>query len=178
MKKVLLTIISLVMIFQLGCVVKDKKVKEISSNSVEEKTKGEVKDDEEIVDGYMEIINMLYNKDKDLNDGIKYIAIDTSNMRNLSEEGEKKLLKDLEGYGHTVLKVTMKGLKEKGFIEASIFKEGILFEIKHDSIKNNKITMVASKYRSGLGAIGLNKVVIERKNNKWEIIEENGSWVS
>jgi len=130
------------------------------------------------VKAYMMIIDQLYKEDSALNHDIKYLALDTSLMVNLSNEGKDELLNQLKDYGHEILDMSFEELEKQGYIQDVYFKEGVLFRIEDKEIKNNSITMKASKWRSGLGAIGYNEVTIKYNNGEWEITELNGSWIS
>lgn len=132
----------------------------------------------DILGAYTEVIDKLYNEDMALNSDIKYIAIDTSLINNLSDEQKSSLLKDLGKYGYTALDMTFEELEEEGYIEDLYFKEGILFKIEDEPMSGNSITMDVSKWRSGLGAIGYDDLKVEYKNGKWEITKTGSAWIS
>ena len=132
----------------------------------------------DILGAYNEVIDKLYNEDIALNSDIKYIAIDTSLINNLSEEQKSSLLKDLEKYGYTVLDMTFEELEKEGYIENLYFKEGILFKIEDKPVSGKSITMDVSKWRSGLGAIGYDDLKVEYKNGKWEVTKTGSAWIS
>ncbi|MBR0597409.1 hypothetical protein [Sinanaerobacter chloroacetimidivorans] len=129
-------------------------------------------------DAYWMVIDQLYQEDSGLNGDIKYLAIDTTEMVNLTEEGKEALLKQLESYGYEVLDTTFQELQEQGLIHDLYFPEGILFQIQDEPMEGNTITMDASKWRSGTGAIGYDNLVVEYKNDIWEIKEFGGAWIS
>jgi len=131
-----------------------------------------------MVEAYTTVIDKLYTEDSGLNHDIKYLAIDTSLMANLTDETKAELLKKLDNYGFTILDMPFKELQKQGYIEDLYFKEGILFRIEDEPIKNNSIIMKASKWRSGLGAIGYNNLTIKLMDGKWEITELGGLWES
>jgi len=132
----------------------------------------------DIVLAYSTVIDKLYSEDSGLNGDIKYLAIDTSHMVNLTDKTKAELLKELDKYGFIVLNMTFKDLKSQGYIKDLVFKKGILFQIEDEPFKNNCIKMKASKWRSGLGAIGYNKITVEYKEGKWQITELTGMWIS
>lgn len=131
-----------------------------------------------MAEAYTTVIDKLYTEDSGLNGDIKYLAIDTSLMTNLADETKAELLKQLGSYGFIVLDMSFEELQKQGYIKDLYFKEGILFRIEDEPIKNNSITMKASKWRSGLGAIGHNNLTINFKDGKWEITELGVSWES
>lgn len=156
MKKIIVSMILLIMMIVTGC-------------------SQEVTD---TVGAYATVIDQLYNEDIGLNSDIKYIAIDTSLIKNLSDEQKSALIKEVEKYGHTVLHMTFEELEEQGYIEDLYFKEGILFKLEDKKISGNSITMDASKWRSGLGAIGYDDLKVENKNGKWKITKTGSAWIS
>lgn len=157
MKKISILFLLSIMVFVVGCT----QTQEINT-----------------VGAYTTVIDKLYEEDSGLNGDIKYIAIDTSKMVNLTDEGKVELLKELESYGFTVLDMTFDELEKQGYIKDLYFEEGILFRIEDEPMKNNSITMDISKWRSGLGAIGYDGLVIKYKNEKWEIKKQGNAWIS
>lgn len=127
---------------------------------------------------YTTVIDKLYNEDTALNHEIKYIAIDTSLIQNLTNEQKSILLKEIGKYGFAVLDMTFKELEENGYIEDLNFKEGIFFRLKDEPVKGNSITMDASKWRSGLGAIGYDGLKLEYNDGEWTIKSVGTSWIS
>lgn len=130
------------------------------------------------IGAYTTVIDRLYNEDIALNSDIKYIAIDTSKINNLSNEEKLSLVKDLEKYGYIVLNMTFEELEKEGYIKELYFKEGILFKIEDEPANGNSITMDVSKWRSGLGAIGYDDLKVEYKNSKWEVTKTGNAWIS
>lgn len=130
------------------------------------------------VGAYTTAIEKLYEEDSALNHEIQYIAIDTSTIVNLSDEEKDQLLESLKDYGFTVLDRTMEELEEEGYVEDLYFEEGIFFEIEDEAIEGNSITMDISKWRSGLGAIGYDGMVLTYKDNRWEIEKQGDAWIS
>lgn len=130
------------------------------------------------VGAYMTLIDKLYKEDAALNHDIKYLVIDTSLIKNLSEEGKSQLLKELEKYDYSVLDMTFEELEKEGYIEDLYFKEGILFKIEDEPMNGNSIVMDASKWRSGLGAIGYNDLKLVFKSGTWKITKIGSSWIS
>jgi len=129
-------------------------------------------------DAYKMVIDKLYNEDEGLNGDIKYVALDTSSMMNLTDETKAELLNRLEDYGLIVLDMNFKELEEQGYIQDLYFKEGVLFKIEDEPMKNNTITMNVSKWRSGTGAIGYNNLIIKYSRSEWKITKLGESWIS
>lgn len=127
---------------------------------------------------YEAAIDKLYNEDEALNLNIKYLAVDTTKMKNLTEESKKTFLKNLEKYGLTVLDTNSEELEKNGYIKDTNFEEGILFKLEDEKMKNNTIKMDVSKFRSGLGAIGYEGMELKYRNGKWEIKDTGSPWSS
>jgi Ca-activated chloride channel family protein len=127
---------------------------------------------------YEAAIDKLYNEDEALNMNIKYLAVDTTKMKNLTEESKKTFLKKLEKYGLTVLDTTSVELEKNGYIKDTNFEEGILFELEDEQMKNNTIKMDVSKFRSGMGAIGYEGMELKYRNGKWKIKKSGSPWIS
>lgn len=130
------------------------------------------------IGAYTTVIDKLFNEDTAMNDSIKYVAIDTSSLSNLNEASKKELLKQLEKYATVVLDMTFEDLQTKGYIKDLFFTEGIFFKIEDSLIKNNSIEMNASKWRSGLGAIGYENLIVKYSGSVWEITYTGNAWIS
>lgn len=135
-------------------------------------------EEQDIIGAYTTVIDKLYNEDMALNHDIKYIAVDTSLINNLSDDQKAILLKEVENYGYKVLDMTFEELVQEGYIEDLYFEDGILFKIEDISKSKNSITMNVSKWRSGLGAIGYNGLVVKYKNGEWKVIKTENAWIS
>ncbi|GIO32087.1 MULTISPECIES: peptide ABC transporter substrate-binding protein [Paenibacillus] len=123
------------------------------------------------LDAYMPI-------DEGLNGGMKYIAIDMSNLNDMDETDKKQILKYFEKYNVDVMEATYEQLKEKGLYDPkTMVLNGVLLRVEKTGISNNKMVIEGSKYRAGDGAIGT-KVIIEYKNGKWEVSKADGTWIS
>lgn len=51
-------------------------------------------------------------------------------------------------------------------------------ELEDITMKPYKVRMHASKWRSGLGAVGYSDVKVEYRNGKWQIRDIGSSWIS
>ena len=101
------------------------------------------------------------------------------NFASLKHDKQKSaLLKEVEKYGYTVLDMTFDELEEQGYIEDLYFKEGILFKLEDKPMSGSSITMDASKWRSGLGAIGYNDLEVKYKSGRWVITKAGSAWIS
>lgn len=179
MKKILILVILSIIVFSVGCTGnRDVDIVGLDKHNRDNPSVSTEKQDIHTVEAYVTVIEKLYKEDIGLNSNIKYIAVDTSLIVNLTDEGKAELLKKLEIYGFTVLNMTFEELEKEGYIKDLYFEEGISFKIEDKPIKNNSITMNISKWRSGLGAIGYDGLVIEYRNDRWEIKKLGDAWIS
>ncbi|NLP16527.1 MAG: DUF3221 domain-containing protein [Clostridiales bacterium] len=134
-----------------------------------------------IIDGFIALIDDIYQEDTALNDSIAMIAFDTTEWTMFSEI-EKEIILAIAGekYGLEILVGTFEELAEQGLIDKDnlYFENGILIEIKDIEINENKNNIECSikKWRSGIGAIGWDA---KAKLNKttWKITRD-GMWIS
>lgn len=133
------------------------------------------------LDGYMAVIDDIYQEDSGLNGDIKMIAFDTTEWVNLTEI-EKEILLSMvkEKYGFDTLQGTFEELSEQGLIDKDnlYFPEGILIEIKKVewNEKDKALKCSISKWRSGLGAIGAD-VKATYDGGSWNL-SKSGMWIS
>ncbi len=135
-----------------------------------------------LMDGYLALIDDIYQEDKGLNNDIKKIALDTSEWINLTNlEQEMILTKVTAAYGLDIIEGTYEELVEQKIIDKDqlLFPDGILIKLSKITYDENKeeIKCAISKWRSGDGAIGADDVTAVLKNGSWEITKE-GNWIS
>ena len=128
--------------------------------------------------GYWAVFEELYGEDEALNSEIQYLAID----RSKSKLEDKQPLTDLfeefcSQNGLTLLLDNIEGLTEKGLIEDLYFKDGIVISFEDQKLTEEKLVTEASKWRSGLGAIGAT-FTVENQDGVWKITEEENYWIS
>lgn len=130
-------------------------------------------------DEYIAALDSFMPLDEGLNGGMKYIAVDGSTLEHLSGSDRKEVLRYFEKYGVKVMDASLEKLKEMGlFNEKSLSLDGILLSIKKVDINSrDKIIIEGSKYRSGLGAIGV-KCALVYKDGKWQVENAGITWIS
>jgi hypothetical protein len=139
-------------------------------------------DHNNLLDGYLALIDDIYQEDSGLNSEITTIAFDTSEWVNLTNiEKEMIFAKVKEAYGFEVIEGTFEELAEQKLIDKDnlYFPTGILIKISDITYdeKKEEITCAISKWRSGLGSIGADQVTALLKNGTWEITKD-GMWIS
>lgn len=133
----------------------------------------------EIVDVYIAALDSFMPLDEGLNGGMKYIAIDTNTLKHLPANDKQELLKYFEKYHVEVMDASLEKLKEMGlFDEKTLSLDGILLRVqKMEILSQKKAVIEGSKYRSGIGAIGV-KCVIEYKDGEWKVKKADITWIS
>ena len=163
----------------------DLRAKEDSGDPVVPKA---ARDDGTMAQAYMTVIDYLYNQEKGLNgkEGeIKYIALDTQDMLWLTARQKELLFEKMEAkYGVEILDKTYVRLKAEGYLQTDedsggYFSDGILFKITGGYFDRNVIKLEeAFKWRAGKRIYRIRDLVVEFRNEDWEIIETGSSWNS
>jgi hypothetical protein len=142
----------------------------------------EVVDHNKLIDAYFALIEDIYNEDSGLNGNITTIAFDTRDWSLLTDIEKEIILEGVKtSYDFDVVTGTYDELAEQGLIdkEKLLFEKGILITIsklKYDE-KQEKITCAMEKWRSGLGAVGSDKVTAQLEGKEWKVTKE-GMWIS
>ncbi len=145
-------------------------------------SKIEVIDHKVLIDGYLALIDDLYQEDPGLNGDIKMIALDTTGWTDLTEIEKEIIFTSVkEAYGYEVVEGTFEELSDQGLIDKEnlYFPEGIqivISDVKYNEEKS-EITCSIKKWRSGKGAIGADDVTAILENGTWKITKE-GMWIS
>ena len=121
------------------------------------------------VDGYLLVIDILMDKASNIDDGIEYLAVDTTQMVNLTAEGKIRLFNELEQYKLTILDKTQDELEDEGYIVDTVFEKGLWIHIEDNPIHSDSITMEAEILRSGLAAHGIKDLVIIFQDGQWQV---------
>lgn len=131
-------------------------------------------------DIYIVALDSIMEQDEALSHYMEYVAIDMSNFKNVSQQEKEGILNFFsEKYKIEAMDATYEQLKEKGLYNPETTSlHGVLLRIEEVEFKfNNEILFVGSKYRSGLGAVGV-EVIVHYKNNKWKSKETKMMWIS
>ena len=129
---------------------------------------------------YSVALDSIIEQDEALSSKMEYIAIDMSNFEDADESDKIEILSYFKGkYKVEVMDATLEQLKEKGLYNPdTTVLDGVLLRIeKVNFTSNNNIIFEGSKYRSGLGAVGV-EATVHYKDNKWESKEVKMTWIS
>ena len=112
-----------------------------------------------------------------LTDKMKYIAIDMSNLKDISEEDKDQVLRHFSKYDVNVMDITLEQLEKEGRVKDARSLEGILLRVENSEIYENKIIIEGSLFKSAKGAIGTS-VILEYLDDKWQVTKASDTWVS
>ncbi len=135
-----------------------------------------------IIDGYLAIIDDIYQEDPGLNGDISMIAFDTTEWVDVTQPEKEMILSQINKiYGLETREGTFDQLLEEGLIdnENLYFPKGILIKISKLKINEDKdvIKYAIEKWRSGLGAIGSDDAKAKFDGAKWNITKKD-TWIS
>ncbi len=129
-------------------------------------------------EGYVAILETLWDEDKGLNSDIKYLSVDLSKamlddqaplMERLNTFCE---INDLE-----LLTLGYDDLTEQGYITDLYFTEGVLIAYEDTELTETRLVTSARKWRGGRAAVGA-QFTAERDEFFWRVTKEENSWVS
>ncbi|MNJ52649.1 hypothetical protein D3C77_479950 [compost metagenome] len=116
--------------------------------------------------------------DEALNENMKYIAIDFSELSHLTEQ-DKQYIEDYMGkFLVEVKNATFEQFEEsEDFRDNGMVLDGVLLKVDKVEISEHGAVIEGSKYRSGNGAIGVS-IQLTLENGAWKVSEANTTWVS
>ncbi len=136
----------------------------------------------QLIDGYLAMIDDIYQEDTALNDSIEMIAFDTTGWAGISK-GEKEILfaELKKKYKLNIMEGTFDELVQKKLIDKAelYFPKGILITISNMKLSDAKeeATYSIAKWRSGDGAVGADQVKANYRKGLWNISRKD-SWIS
>ncbi len=127
---------------------------------------------------YYLLFEKLWAEDDGLNSDIRYLALDLSKAKLENPDALMALMRDFcDQNGYELITGTIEELTEQGYIEQLYFEDGVVISFADSELTEEKLKTDASKWRSGLGAIGATYTV-EKKSGVWTLTGEEGSWIS
>ncbi|MGG6313746.1 hypothetical protein [Paenibacillus macerans] len=116
--------------------------------------------------------------DEALNDEMKYIAVDLSEMSQLTETDKTYIIEYLQSFDTEIRIRTMEELMEEEELQANnLILKGVLLRIAKVEIGESTALIEGSKYRSGSGAIGA-KIALKLENGAWKLADSEMTWIS
>jgi hypothetical protein len=135
---------------------------------------------EQLGEIYSVALDSIMKQDEALSSDMEFIAIDMSNFNDINDNDKNQILNYFkEKYKIEVMDATLDELKEKGLYNPDkTTLDGVLLRLEKVKFKfNNNVFFEGSKYRSGLGAIGV-EVTVHYKDNNWKAKEAKMTWIS
>lgn len=131
-----------------------------------------------LVPFYLDRLDELYQEDAALNSEIEKIALDLSELGNVSEQ-EKEALRYLveSRYGIETFFSSFQELCDQGEIDREhpyYYEKGIILQLSSQQETEDDFVLSGRKWRSGLGAIGYTDAQVQWKNGEWTFQE--GAW--
>ena len=120
----------------------------------------------------------MFSMDEALHSDIKYIALDLSDLQQLTDADRRHILASFAFQEAEVRDTTMEELKkeEPEFKETPML-QGVLLKIEKVELGEDSAVIEGSKYRSGTGAIGA-KITLELKDGAWSVAKSEMTWIS
>ncbi|WP_054740841.1 hypothetical protein [Cellulosilyticum ruminicola] len=131
----------------------------------------------DLVAGYLSAIDLVFNTSPEMNQDIKYLAIDTKALTNLNQEDCIKLLEELKTYHFEIIDASFEDLQNQGYINDAVFENGLFLKIEDTPFSNNQIQIMPSKWHSTTYAAGLSKVILTLNDEQnWNISDVGIPW--
>ncbi len=183
MKKILIIMIICISIVAIGCTNNTDSIVD-NNNKTDNNQNGDTKsiydNASSLAQMYMLGLDSLMDIDEGLNGDMNYISIDLQNDISVTEQDIQDIMKYFEDkysiktYSYSIDECFDNGLGDKD----NRALDGIVLSlINYPNIQSEKATFEASKYRSGLGSIGV-EVNMKKVNDMWEVINAKMNWIS
>ncbi len=125
---------------------------------------------DDLVGFYKTVLNDLWNQDKGLNPDSGVLALDLTQVTNLTGAEKSALVYIVSNsYGLQGITGTFNELAEQGLIDKENlhFKNGMLFTVKITGATDNGFTFDVSKWRGGTGAFFFNDCKAVKNDGSW-----------
>lgn len=132
----------------------------------------------EPVSAYMLVIDWLMGRAGAMAAGIEYLAIDTTQITNLSAAEKADLLGRMRKYNLTVLENTRTELEAKGLVQNLNFPKGLLIIIETRKANPYAMTMHAQIWRGGAAGFGTKSLRMACDHGQWHIVDFGGVFVA
>jgi len=134
--------------------------------------------EEELSLPYALAIDSIIGVDPALNHEMTYIAVNFDNLGNMTEAIQESIEIYLSKYQVPIINESYATLVEKNMLIEENYINGILIDF--DSIvyiSDNELLIQASKFKSGLGAVGV-EVILKKVDGVWSVISAEITWMS
>lgn len=120
----------------------------------------------------------MFSFDEGLNGNMEYIALDLSELTQLTDQDKSYILDSFADYEVTVRDATFEELaQEEENFEDSMSLSGVLLQVKKVDVGEDSAVIEGSKYRSGKGAVGT-KITLKLEDGTWNVTDSSMTWIS
>jgi len=176
MKKIFCLILLITTVFAFGFIAFTQNEQDTAENVVAVELSEE--DVQYIAEGCFEAFKKTMDTDKALNHDIKYVSVDFSNLKIIEAGAVIPLLEQYcKDKGYQLLQYSYDELIEKGYGDGWSLTSAVLLSSSDAVLKDGKLSMSMSKYRSALGAIGMQYTLHKNENGEW-VFQGGRTWIS
>ncbi|SHJ62014.1 hypothetical protein SAMN02745751_02970 [Dethiosulfatibacter aminovorans DSM 17477] len=127
---------------------------------------------------YSIALDSVISVSEGLNHDMKYIAIDTATLEGATEEDIEEVMTYFDKYGVDVLDESFDSLRGKGMVINNDYLDGVLLRVENvNKLTNKKAELEVSKYKAGLGAVGIICDLIN-DGGTWKLKSVQEKWIS
>ncbi|WP_059049905.1 hypothetical protein [Paenibacillus senegalimassiliensis] len=127
---------------------------------------------------YAVAFEAMMKLDEGLNSDMKYIAVDLSEMTQLTTEDKSYIMEYLQSFNTVIRDRTLEQLQqEENNEDDPLLLSGVFLRVDKVDIGEASALIEGAKYRSGTGAIGV-KVSLEFVDGLWKLSDTEMNWIS
>jgi hypothetical protein len=127
---------------------------------------------------YAMTFEAMMKLDEALNHEMNYIAVDLSEMTQLTEDDKAYIIEYLQSFGTEIRDRTLEQLlEEENPDQNSPSLKGVLLRVDKVEINEDSALIEGSKYRSGNGAVGA-KITLKLEQGAWKLSGSEMTWIS
>lgn len=127
---------------------------------------------------YAVAFEAMMKLDEALNDEMKYIAVDLSEMTQLTDEDKNYIMEYLQAFDTEIRNRTFEQLmEEENNDKNNLVLKGVLLRVAKVDIGEKTALIEGSKYRSGTGAVGT-KITLKLEDGAWKLSGSEMTWIS
>ncbi len=159
-------------------VVTNEVTNEVTDEEIEANEKDNTTEESIYSEIYIVALESFMSLDEALNHEMKYIAINNETLIKATEADVDSVVDYFKKYGVDVINESYNTLKEKDMVIDEFYIEGVLLEIETvEFLSEDKVVVEGSKYKSGLGAIGV-KAILIKEDGHWILESADITWIS
>lgn len=127
---------------------------------------------------YAMTFEAMLKLDEALNREMNYIAVDLSEMTQLTEDDKAYIIEYLQSFDTEIRDRTLEQLIEEEQPESdNAALKGVLLRVDKVEINEDSARIEGSKYRSGTGAVGA-IITLKLEQGAWKLSDSEMTWIS